>query len=203
MSGIERRDFLAAKVDRGFGLDDAADLGGEQVAIDGERVARGNPGSCGDLQKQRSQTPELFFKEPRGAVFLLGFERIAAHELGKRRRLVGGRLARGAHFIQDRTPSGAGDLPGGFAARESSAGDVHFWWHSISIMIVLHRVSWLRVCLRTPQERRRSPRRNGFCTSTSCGGWRCSASWPRTCAALTRRNPSTGTSRCCSTAART
>ena len=125
--GIERSDFFAADFDGRLRFDRARDFGGEDLAIDGQRVARGDAGARRDLaDQQRAQAAQFFFQQPGRAIFLFALERIAAHQLGQVAGLVRRRLPQRAHFVKHRASAGARHLPRRLASGQATADDMNF-----------------------------------------------------------------------------
>ena len=120
----EGSDLVAAQVYQRFGGNGVGDLLGEKAAVDGEGMSAGDAGLLGGLEEQRIEPAEFLFEEPWGGGFAFALERVAADEFGKAPGLVRRRGAHGAHFVEDARNTAAGDLPGGFGARQAAAGDV-------------------------------------------------------------------------------
>ena len=91
----------------------------EQVAVYGEGVASRHARLSRGFEQQGAEPPQFLFQQPRGGPLLLGFEGIAANQLGQPVRLVGRGVARGAHLEQDGSQAPARDLPRGFGARQA------------------------------------------------------------------------------------
>ena len=118
-------DFLAPDFDARMRRDGARDFRREYIAVHRERMAAGNARLRGRPQHQRSHASQFLFQQPWRGVFLLGLQRIAAHQFRETIGLVCRRGPHRTHFVQHDRESGFGNLPGGFGARESSADDVY------------------------------------------------------------------------------
>ena len=87
---------------------------GEHVAINGQRMTRGNLRGTRDFQEQRSGTPHLFLEHPGRGVLTVGLERIRTNQFGEMRRLMCWRVAHGAHLVEIDGESATRALPGCF-----------------------------------------------------------------------------------------
>ena len=108
-------------------IDGGGHLGGEDLAVHGERVAAWDTRLIRHVQQQRAQAAQFLFEEPRRGGFELRFERVAAHQFGQAAGLMRRRAARGTHLMKHRAQTAPGDLPCRLGARQSSADDVNGW----------------------------------------------------------------------------
>ena len=118
-------DFLAPQLDQRLGRDGRGDFRGKDFAIDGERMAAGYSRLPRRFEQQRIEPAQLFLEQPRRGGFLLGLERIAAHQFGQPVRLVRGCRPGRPHFVQHRAQAAPRDLPGRFRPRQPAADDVN------------------------------------------------------------------------------
>ena len=95
-----------------LGFDGGGDFRREDLAIHGERMAAGHARLVGGGEQQRIEAPQFLLQQPGRGGFRLGFERVAAHQLGQAAGLVRGRGARRPHLIEHRAEPAPRDLPG-------------------------------------------------------------------------------------------
>ena len=125
LGGREAGDLAALDRDERMGAQPLGHLHRKPIAIDGERAAGRQLVAVGSGEDQRARAPHLLMQEPDGARLpVVGAERVRAHELGERIRLVGVRHLVGPHLMDHDGDVGGGDLPGGFRARKAAADDV-------------------------------------------------------------------------------
>jgi hypothetical protein len=99
---------------------------GKAVAIDGERPAGRQLVGVGGGEDQRAAAPHLLMQQADGIVLgIVGAERVGADQLGQAIGLVRLGLAHRAHLVERHGHAGLGELPGGFAAGEAAADDMH------------------------------------------------------------------------------
>ena len=123
--GRQAGDLAALDRDQGMAGEALRHLGGEGVAIDGERAAGRQLVAVGGGEDQRAGAAHLLVQETDGARLpVVGAERVGAHELGKTIGLVRVGHALCAHFMDHDGDARARDLPGGLRAREPASDDV-------------------------------------------------------------------------------
>ena len=109
------------------------DLGGEGLAVDGERAAGGDGVAVGGGDDEAAGRPHLPVQQADGVLLVVvGAEGVRADELGQAVGLVGEGADHGAHLVQHDRHARLGDLPGGLGAGEAAADDVNGIGLSIS-----------------------------------------------------------------------
>ena len=104
----------------------ASTAGGKAVAVDRQRAAGRHLVGVGRAHDQRAERAHLAVQQADRVVLgVVGAERVGADEFGEALGLVRGGGARRAHLVQHDRDAGVGDLPGGLAAGEAAADDVH------------------------------------------------------------------------------
>ena len=112
-------------VTSGWASSARGDLGGEGLAVDGERAAGGQAVAVGGGDDQAAGRAHLPVQQADGVLLVVvGAEGVGADELGEAVGLVGEGADDGAHLVQDHGHADRGDLPGGLGAGEAAADDV-------------------------------------------------------------------------------
>ena len=125
VGGREAGDLGAVDGDEGVGLEAGGDLGGEGLAVDGERAAGGDGVAVGGGDDEAAGGAHLPVQQADGVLLVVvGAEGVGADELGQGVGLVGEGADRGAHLVQDDGHAHLGGLPGGLGAGEAAADDV-------------------------------------------------------------------------------
>ncbi len=94
------RDLAADQLQTRLCGESLLDEAGKGVPVDGERLSGRDGRGIGRRHDQGIHPPHLLLEEADGIVQGVGAERIAADELGKKRRFVGGREAVGLHLAE-------------------------------------------------------------------------------------------------------
>src|SRR4029077_16037116 len=104
----------------------ARHLVSKTFTIDSKRAAGGQLVLIGRSENERPRSPPLLMQQAnRIAGPIVGAEGVGAYELGKRRGLMRLGALHWAHLMQDDRNTGRRELPGGFAAGQATADDVH------------------------------------------------------------------------------
>jgi hypothetical protein len=130
--GVGQRVHLFARdLEAGEGSQLTLHLGRKHLAVHRHRRSGGHPRNFARAHHQRVQPPHLVVQQAdRVVLVVVRAEAVRADQLGQPVGLVRRRRATTpAHFRQAHADAAPGELPGGLAAGESAADDVHVVRH--------------------------------------------------------------------------
>ena len=93
--------------------------------VHGQRLARRDAARVGRAEDQGVEAPHLLVQEPHRVGRLVRAEAVGADELRQPFARVRRREARRPHLVEAHRHAPAGQLPGGLAARQTTADDAH------------------------------------------------------------------------------
>ena len=101
-------------------------MGRELPPVHRQGLARRHPGGQGCGHNQGIKPPHLLLEQPHGGLAALSPQRVAAHQLPQKRRLVRRRKFPGLHLIETDPDPPAGRLPGRLTPRQPPADDIDY-----------------------------------------------------------------------------
>ena len=110
--------------------DSLGDSGGENRAVDRQRMAGRDSAFARDLQQQRSRPPHFFFQQPGRCVLAVGFQRVRANQFREIRGLMRRRRTHGTHLPEFDRDAAARALPRRFRSGKAGADRRERCWSS-------------------------------------------------------------------------